>query len=41
MAFRDLGATHLRVITAGGGFESPSVHLAAALRWLGAVGPLR
>jgi probable F420-dependent oxidoreductase len=41
MAFRDLGATHLRVITAGGGFESPSVHLAAVLRWLGAVGPLR
>jgi probable F420-dependent oxidoreductase len=40
-AFRDLGATHLRVITAGGGFESPSVHLAAALRWLGAVAPLR
>jgi probable F420-dependent oxidoreductase len=40
-AFRDLGATHLRVITAGGGFESPSVHLVAALRWLGAVAPLR
>jgi probable F420-dependent oxidoreductase len=40
-AFRELGATHLRVITAGGGFGSPSVHLAAALRWLTAVTPLR
>jgi probable F420-dependent oxidoreductase len=40
-AFRALGATHLRVITAGGGFETPSDHLAAALRWIDAVAPLR
>jgi probable F420-dependent oxidoreductase len=32
-----LGATHLRVITAGGGFTTPQEHLAAALDWLGAV----
>jgi probable F420-dependent oxidoreductase len=40
-AFRDLGATHLRLITAGGGCETPSDHLAAAIRWVDAVGPLR
>jgi hypothetical protein len=40
-AFKELGATHMRVITAGGGFETPSVHLAAALRWIEDVGPLR
>ncbi len=40
-AFRDLGATHLRVITAGGGFESPQEHLDAALRWKEAVGHLQ
>jgi probable F420-dependent oxidoreductase len=39
-AFRDLGATHLRVMTAGGGFAAPSVHLAAAVRWIEVVGPL-
>jgi probable F420-dependent oxidoreductase len=36
-AHRALGATHLRVITAGGGFESPPEHLAAAVRWIEAV----
>jgi probable F420-dependent oxidoreductase len=33
-AFGALGATHLRVMTAGGGFTSPQEHLDAALRWL-------
>ena len=33
-AFRALGATHLRVMTAGGGFTTPQEHLDAALRWL-------
>ena len=33
-AYRALGATHLRVMTAGGGFDDPAEHLAAALRWL-------
>jgi probable F420-dependent oxidoreductase len=32
-AYRELGATHLRVLTAGGGFSSPDEHLDAALRW--------
>lgn len=36
-AFRALGATHLRVITAGGGFASPEEHLDAAGRWFDAV----
>lgn len=36
-AFASLGATHLRVMTAGGGFRSPSEHLDAALRWKEAV----
>jgi probable F420-dependent oxidoreductase len=40
-AFRALGASHLRVITAGGGFESPSDHLDAAVRWIDAVATLR
>jgi probable F420-dependent oxidoreductase len=31
-AYRDLGATHLRVTTAGGGFADPPAHLDAALR---------
>jgi probable F420-dependent oxidoreductase len=35
--YRDLGATHLRVITAGGGFTSPAEHLTAAQRWIDAV----
>ena len=30
-AYADLGATHLRVMTAGGGYETPAEHLAAAL----------
>ncbi|HEY1282089.1 MAG TPA: LLM class F420-dependent oxidoreductase [Acidimicrobiales bacterium] len=33
-AFADLGATHLRVMTAGGGFETPQQHLDAAVRWV-------
>jgi probable F420-dependent oxidoreductase len=40
-AYRRLGATHLRVITAGGGFADPEAHLAAALRWIDTVGHLR
>lgn len=32
-AFEALGATHIRVMTAGGGFTSPQEHLDAALRW--------
>jgi probable F420-dependent oxidoreductase len=32
-AYNELGATHLRVLTAGGGFSSPGEHLDAALRW--------
>jgi probable F420-dependent oxidoreductase len=36
-AYRALGATHLRVMTAGGGFTRPTEHLDAALRWLEAV----
>jgi hypothetical protein len=35
--YRDLGATHLRVTTAGGGFATPQEHLDAARRWLDAV----
>ena len=38
-AYRALGATHLRVMTAGGGFGTPQEHLDAALRWLAAVKP--
>jgi probable F420-dependent oxidoreductase len=33
-SFADLGATHLRVITAGGGFTTPQEHLDAAVRWI-------
>jgi alkanesulfonate monooxygenase SsuD/methylene tetrahydromethanopterin reductase-like flavin-dependent oxidoreductase (luciferase family) len=36
-AFDQLGATHLRVITAGGGYTTPREHLDAALRWIEAV----
>jgi alkanesulfonate monooxygenase SsuD/methylene tetrahydromethanopterin reductase-like flavin-dependent oxidoreductase (luciferase family) len=36
-AYEALGATHLRVMTAGGGFRSPQEHLDAALRWLTAL----
>ncbi len=35
--YRDLGATHLRVMTAGAGFSTPQEHLAGALRWIEAV----
>ncbi len=41
LAYRDLGATHLRLITAGGGFASPQEHLAAAQRWIAALADLR
>jgi probable F420-dependent oxidoreductase len=36
-AFADLGATHLRVMTAGGGFDTPQQHLDAAVRWVEAL----
>jgi len=36
-AFAELGATHLRVMTAGGGYETPQQHLDAAVRWVEAV----
>jgi probable F420-dependent oxidoreductase len=32
-AYRDLGATHLSVMTAGGGFSTPQEHLDAAIAW--------
>jgi len=32
-AFESMGATHVRVMTAGGGFRSPQEHLDAVLRW--------
>jgi probable F420-dependent oxidoreductase len=35
--FRALGATHVRVMTAGGGFDTPQEHLDAILRWKAAV----
>jgi probable F420-dependent oxidoreductase len=38
-AYRALGATHLRVMTAAGGFTTPKEHLDAALRWIEAVRP--
>jgi probable F420-dependent oxidoreductase len=38
-AFRALGATHLRVSTAGGGYSTPAEHLAASIRWHDAVAP--
>jgi probable F420-dependent oxidoreductase len=41
VAYRELGATHLRLITAGGGFSSPAEHLAAAQRWIEAMADLR
>ena len=37
-AYEALGATHLRVMTAGGGYETPAEHLAAALQWRDAIG---
>lgn len=36
-AYRDLGATHLKVMTAGNGFQSPAEHLELMLRWKEAV----
>ena len=36
-AYRDLGATHLRVLTGGNG--PPGDHLATMLRWYEAVAP--
>ena len=36
-AFGALGATHLRVMTAAGGYETPQQHLDAAVRWVEAV----
>jgi alkanesulfonate monooxygenase SsuD/methylene tetrahydromethanopterin reductase-like flavin-dependent oxidoreductase (luciferase family) len=39
-AFRELGATHLRVSTAGGGYSTPAEHLAASIRWHDVVAPI-
>ena len=39
-AFRDLGATHLRVSSMGGGFSTPREHLAAWIQWHDAVAPI-
>ena len=39
-AFRDLGATHLRVSSVGGGYSTPGEHLAAWIRWHDAVAPI-
>ena len=39
-AFRDLGATHLRVSTMGGGYSTPGEHLAAWIQWHDAVAPI-
>jgi alkanesulfonate monooxygenase SsuD/methylene tetrahydromethanopterin reductase-like flavin-dependent oxidoreductase (luciferase family) len=36
-AYEDLGASHLRVITADGGFGTPQEHLDGARRWIDAV----
>jgi probable F420-dependent oxidoreductase len=36
-AFQALGATHLRVSTAGGGYSTPGQHLAACVNWRQAV----
>ena len=36
-AFRELGATHLRVSSMGGGYSTPAEHLAAWIRWHDAV----
>ena len=38
-AFRDLGATHLRVSSMGGGYSTPAEHLAAWIQWHDAVAP--
>ena len=39
-AFRELGATHLRVSTGGGGYSTPAEHLAASIRWHDVVAPI-
>jgi probable F420-dependent oxidoreductase len=39
-AFRDLGATHLRVSSIGGGYATPSDHLAAWIHWHDTVAPV-
>ncbi len=39
-AFRDLGATHLRVSTMGGGYATSAEHLAASIRWHDTVSPV-
>jgi probable F420-dependent oxidoreductase len=39
-AFKDLGATHLRVSTMGGGYSTPAEHVAAWIRWHDAVAPV-
>jgi probable F420-dependent oxidoreductase len=39
-AFRDLGATHLRVSSIGGGYATPADHLAAWIQWHDAVAPV-
>ncbi len=39
-AFRALGATHLRVSTAGGGYTTPAQHLDAWIRWHDTVAPV-
>jgi probable F420-dependent oxidoreductase len=39
-AFQALGATHLRVSTAGGGYTTPAEHLAASIRWHDTVAPV-
>ena len=38
-AYQQLGATHLRISTMGGGFTDPADHLAAWLRWHHVVAP--
>jgi probable F420-dependent oxidoreductase len=40
-AYRALGATHLRLITAGSGATTPAEHLDLARAWLAALTPLR
>jgi probable F420-dependent oxidoreductase len=39
-AFRDLGATHLRVSSMGGGYATPTDHLTAWIHWHDAVAPV-
>jgi hypothetical protein len=39
VAFRLLGATHLRVSSMGGGYATPDEHLAAWIRWHETVAP--